>query len=265
MIVRSLRRSLALAAAVLVALAGCQPSVPLLTDPRAIVEAAVTTTAAASTVRLDLGVEGELVIDPLGTGAGAPIALRGTTATADIDLAGGDARVTFSSPGVLGLAGELISLDGTTYLKTSLTGPQYQVIGTDGAAPGAPPDRTTMLAALLEVLGRPELAPEKGEDVPCGTGTCYTIAVAVSPAELVSLGLGDVPLPSGLPIPLPDLTAAAIDVTLRIDQSTTRLAGLTAELDLADAGALTVEATFTKWDEAVSIAAPSPEEIAAGG
>lgn len=264
---RRLAAPTALLAAVALLAAACQPSVPLLTDPRAIVEAAAVSTASATSVRVDLSAEGELVIDPLGTGAGAPIELRGTTASIDIDLAGGDARATFASPGLLGLAGELISVDGTTYLKTTLTGPQYQVVasGGDGGTPAHSPDRASMLTALTELLARPELDPVKGDDVPCGTATCYTVTVALTGADLASLGVGELPIPSGLPIPLPDVATAGVDMTLRVAQGTNRLTGITAALDLGDAGALAVEATFTKWDEPVSVSAPPPEEVAPGG
>jgi hypothetical protein len=244
----------------------CQnQSVPLLTDPNAILQAAVASTISATSVRIDLSAEGELVVDPLGTGAGAPISIRGTTASADVDLAGGDARATFAAPGLLGLAGELIAAGGTVYLKSTLSGPQFQVVATGDDLPGASPDRTTLLTGLTDFLAQPGLDPVKGDDVPCGTGTCYVVTVQLTADELAALGVDALPIPSGLPIPLPDLTDAAIGLTIRVDQASTRLAGLTAAMDLADAGNVTAEFTFTKWDEPVSIEAPPPDQVAPAG
>jgi hypothetical protein len=244
----------------------CQnQSVPLLTDPNAILQAAVASTVTATSVRIDLSAEGELVVDPLGTGAGAPISIRGTTASADVDLAGGDARATFAAPGLLGLAGELIAAGGTVYLKSTLSGPQFQVVATGEDVPGASPDRTTLLTGLTDFLAQPGLDPVKGDDVPCGTGTCYVVTVQLTAEELAALGVGSLPIPSGLPIPLPDLADAAVELTVRVEQASTRLAGLTAVLDLADAGDVTAEFAFTKWDEPVSIEAPPPDQVAPAG
>lgn len=261
-----LRNVAALAVASLLGLSACQSQdVPLLTDPTAILRAAVASTVTATSVRIDVTAEGQLVIDPLGTGAGAPIALRGTSASADIDLAGGEARATFAAPSLLGLAGEIIAADGNVYLKSTLSGPQYQVIATGADAPTPSPDPSTLLTGLTDFLLQPGLDPIKGDDVPCGTGTCYTITIQLTPDELAALDLGALPIPTGLPIPLPDLTDASVDLTIRVEQATTRLAGLTAALDLADAGDLTAEITFTKWDEPVSIDAPPPDQVAPAG
>jgi hypothetical protein len=162
----------ALATTVLLAagLVACQSqTVPLLTDPKAILSAAATQAAAATSVHLDVSAEGSLVIDPLGTGAGAPIDLRGSTAAADLDLTGRDARATFSMPGLLGMAGEVIAVDDKVYLRSTLTGPQFRV--TDATVPsGGTTD--SPLKGLVDLLAQPGLDPVKGADVSCGGGTC---------------------------------------------------------------------------------------------
>jgi hypothetical protein len=243
----------------------CQgPSVQLLTDPKAILTAAATQAAAATSVHLDVSAEGSLIIDPLGTGAGAPIALDDTTAAADIDLTGRDVRVTFALPGLLGLSGEVIVLDDKVYLRSSLTGPQYQV--TDAAPPGGASDAPeNPLKGLVDLLAQPGLDPVKGDDVPCAGGTCYTVTIDLTAAELASLGAEGIPLPSDLPLPLPDLSDASVALTIRVEQTTTRLSGITAAIDLADTGELSAELTFTKWGEAVSISAPPAEQVAPAG
>ena len=47
-------------------------------------------------------------------GAATPIELDGTTAAADLDIAGGAAKVTFAVPALFNVTGELIAVDGTT-------------------------------------------------------------------------------------------------------------------------------------------------------
>ncbi|MGH2476320.1 MAG: hypothetical protein ACRDIL_13750 [Candidatus Limnocylindrales bacterium] len=259
---RRLAPTVAFAATVLLALGlvACQgQTVPLLSDPKAILTAAATEAAAATSVHLDVSAEGSLVIDPLGTGAGAPIDLRGSTAAADIDLTGRNARVTFTVPGVLGIAGEVIAIDEKVYLRSTLTGPQFQV--TDAAvANGAPTD--SPLKGLVDLLAQPGLDPVKGADVSCGGGTCYAITINLTAEELAALGADGIPLPTDLPIPLPDLSTATVDLTIQVEQATTRLSGISAVADLGEMGELTGELTFSKWSESVSINPPPADQVA---
>jgi hypothetical protein len=238
---------------------GCQGPAVLLDDPDEILAAAATTAAAATSVHVDIAVEGRVALDPLGTGAGAPIDMRDTTASADLDLAGSRLRATFSSPGLLGLAGEAIAMEEGSYIKTSLTGSKFRLLPSD-----RPPENP--LKGLNDLLARADLDPVKGADVPCAGGTCYTLTVKLDAADLAGLGGGaGGPLPSVLPIPLPDLSAAAIDLTLHVEQRTTRLSGITAVAGMADLGNLGVQATFTRWNEPVQIGAPPADQVEGAG
>ena len=80
--------TLVLAAAVVVAACGGS-SAPPLTDPTEIVTAALTSTEAAKSVHIDATLDGTMSIAMPGAGgAAAPIKLDGTTAAADLDIAG---------------------------------------------------------------------------------------------------------------------------------------------------------------------------------
>ena len=227
-----------LAGIVVVALvvAACQtgPTAPALTDPRAILAAAVTTAGAASSVRIDATADGTVALD-LGFGAPSDVDLSGTTVSADLDLEAGDARATFSAPNLLGITGELIAVDGTSYVKTSLTGPKYLVQPIDSAAP-TPSGGTsaTFIQDLTDFLANPALDPVKGEDVACGNTTCYRVDISLTPDELAALGVGDLETPTGLPIPvpIPDLSAATVDLSVLVAKDTTRLTGIEASVDL---------------------------------
>lgn len=247
-------------------LGACQSAPPAtLTDPRQILEAAVTATTAASTVRIDGSADGTIGLELVGFETPSAVELSGTTVSADLDLESGDVRATFSAPGLLGLTGEVIVVDGTSYLKTTLTGALYrsQPIGPDIPEPSGAA-RASILEGLTGLLARPELDPVKAEDVACGNTTCYRVEIALSPADLAALGAGDLEAPAGLPIPipLPDLTAATVDLTVLVAQETTRLAGITANTDLGANGAAALDLTFSKWDEPVSISPPPPDQVA---
>ena len=240
-------------------LAACQGQpAKLLDDPNEILAAAATTAATATSVRADLTADGTVALDPLGTGTGTPVDFAGTNLTADLDLQSGKTRATFAVPALLGLAGEVIVADAV-YLKSTLTGPKFQSIPLSGES--QPP-----LKGLTDLLARTDLQPTKGADVPCAGGTCYTVTLHLDAEDLGAL-TGGAALPSTLPIPLPipDLAGAGVDLTLQIEQATTRLSGATATVDLGDTGDLTIEGTFTKWNEPVQIAAPPADQVETAG
>ena len=246
--------------------AACQSAPPAtLTDPREILAAAVTATAAARTVRIDGSADGTIGVELAGFETPSAVELTGTTFSADLDLEAGGVRATFSAPGLLGLTGEVIVVDRATYLKTTLTGALYRTIS---ASPDFPVPSSAVRASILEgltgLLGRPELDPVKAEDVACGNSTCYRVEITLTPADLAALGAGDLEAPTGLPIPipLPDLAAATVDLTVLVAQDATRLAGITAKADLGPGGAAAVDLTFSKWDEPVTIGPPPPDQVA---
>lgn len=261
-----------LPALLLVAACGA-PSAPELTDPVAILEAAATQASTAQSVRVDVTAEGRLALDLMGTGAGAQIDLADTTAALDLDIADGAAKATFALPGILGLRGELIAVDGAAFVKTSLTGPLYQqtTLGDADTPPGAStPDPSAiaeMVTELRDALAQPGIDPVKGDDVPCGTATCYTVTIQLTPAELAALGAGsgDLPIPSGLPIPIPDVADQTVDLTFRVAKDTTRLAGLSVGIGGGATGDLTAEITFSKWDEDLTIVAPPADQVQPAG
>lgn len=259
---RGIQRTLLLPliAIITLALAACQGQpVALLDDPDEILAAAATTAAAATSVHVDVAVDGRISLDPLGTGAGAPIDLRDTKASADVELATGHLKATFSSPGLLGIAGETILVDEGLFVKTTLTGTKYRVSAMDGPLQNP-------LKGLSDLLARTDLDPVKGADVPCAGGTCYTLTIKLAAADLAGLGgAAGLRLPSDLPIPLPDLSASAVDLTLHVEQRTTRLSGITAVAGMADLGNLGVQATFTRWNEPVQIAAPPGDQVEGTG
>lgn len=243
----------------LLSVVACQgQSVTLLDDPKEILAAAVTTTTAATSVHVDVKAEGTLAVDLFGSGAEGSVNLVGTTLAADLDIAGQKTRATFSSPNLFGLAGDVVLADGTLFLKTTLTGPKFQP-----SAVGAPPENP--LKGLADLMSRADLAPVKGPDVPCAGGTCYTLTIPLAADDLIALGVGGVQLPTGLPIPLPDVSGAAVDLTLHVEQVTTRVSGITAAVDLGDTGDLRLEATFTRWSERVEITPPPADQVEGTG
>jgi ribosomal protein L40E len=236
-------------------------SAPALTDPKEIVTAAVRTAQTAKSVHVDATLDGSINADLSGTGApGAAIALTGTTAAADVDLTAGNAHATFAVPALLGLSGELIQIGGTSYVKTTLTGDKYQTQKTADSLPLNPSDSKSLVDSVGELLSKPGMDPVKGDDVACGSTQCYTVKIELNPAELNALGAGGV-APSALPI---DLGSASLNLTVRVEKDSNRLAGLAASVSMGDQGSLTFDLTFSKWDQAVSVSAPPADQVQPG-
>ena len=249
-------RSLLLAttvAAVLVAACGTTPTGPALTDPKEIVTAALTATENAKSVHLAANVVGEATVAlPIGGGTGTPLDLTGTTASADVDFVKPAAHATFALKAGVTINGEVIAVDGKTYLKTTATGPLYQE-----SAAGASLFDPSLVGGLIDNLGdillKPGVDLVKGADVACGSKQCYTVS-----AELTADDLGATAL-TGLPV---NLAGATLKLTIQVEKDLPyHLAGVTAVLTTPDSGDLTVDVTASKWDEPVTITAPPADQV----
>lgn len=250
------------AVACVVMLATCGgPSLPALTDPREIVTGALTSTEAATSFHVDVAADGTVSVQlPIAGGAGIPINLTGATASVDVDVADTALSATFSVPASFGIAGELISVDGKTYLKTTLTGAQYQVLDLGTTLPIDPTDTAGLMDNLGDLLFQDGLVLTKGGDVPCGTEQCYTVTTNLTADQLPG---GGGAAASGLPV---NLAGATVDLTLVVEKDLPyHLAGLEANVGTAGGDSVKVELTFSKWDEPMTIAAPPSGQVKAGG
>ncbi len=244
-----------------VVIAACNGSsgTATLTDPTEIVNAAIASTQSAKSVHLEIAVDGTATVAlPIG-GGGTPVDLTGTTASADIAFSAGALRATFAAPSLLGLAGEVIAVDGTTYLKTTLTGPLYQASSAT-SGPVDPSASTGLINGLGDLLLGDGVQLTKGDDVACGSATCYTVSTTLTAADLGTSGAD--PLGS-LPI---DLTGASLALTIRVEQaSPNHLAGVQAVATMADGTSITIDVTASKWDAPVTITAPPADQVKPAG
>ncbi len=249
-----------LVAASIIASACGGASAPALSDPNEIVTAALRTTESAKSVHIEMTLDGSISADLTGTGGpGAAIALTGTTASADVDIAAGNAHASFSVPAFLGLTGDLIQIGDTSYVKTSLTGKLYQMQKAADSLPLNVTDTHSLVDNVGDFLSKDGVDPVKGDDVACGSTRCYTVKIELTPDELIALG-ADGPAASGLPI---DVGAASLNLTIRVEKDTNHLAGIGATIALGDQGSLTFDLTLSMWDKPVTVSAPPADQIQA--
>lgn len=258
---RSPRRppaAIALLASVAVALSACAgPSRPALTDPTEIITAALTATKGAKSVHVEATLDGTISADL--TGAGGPatsLSLAGTTASADVDMAGGKAHATIAVPALLNFNGDLIQIGETTYLKSSLSGPQYEAMQATDELPVDPTDASGIFDDVGDLLLADGIDPVKGDDVDCGGKQCYTVMIELTPDELAALG--GAAATGMLPVELGD---ASLAITLRVERDTYHLAGITTVASLGAQGSLTLDVALSRWDQPFDISPPPADQI----
>lgn len=241
--------------AFLAAACGTTPTGPALTDPREIVSAALTSTESAKSVHLAVTVDGDATVAlPIGGGTGTPLDLTGTTATADIDFVKPAARATFAVKAGLTINGEVIAIDGKTYLKSTLTGPLYEESA--GSTAVDPSAVRGLIDNLGDLLLKPGVDLVKGDDIACGSKQCYTVSAALTAADLGTTGSGSL---DNLPV---NLAGATLKLTIRVEKDLPyHLAGVTAVLSTPDGATLTVDVGASKWDEPVTVTAPPANQV----
>lgn len=256
---RRLSAALRLLSGVAVVATACGgPALPALTDPNEIIAAALDSTEGARSVHLEVEVDGEInanLIVPV-DGTGTDIPLTGTIASADVDMAGGKGRATLAVPALLNFNAELIQIGETTYLKSSLGGPQYEALQATDELPVDPTDAAAIFDDVGDLLTAEGVDPVKGDDVECGGRQCYTVMIELTPDELAALGGGAAT--DLLPL---DVAAASLALTIRVEKDTRRLAGINAVVSLGEGGSLTLDVSFSKWDEPVDVSPPPPDQI----
>ena len=265
------RRMLTLLAALAVVIAACSSGsagTPVPTDPTAILAATVTSLQNVKSVHYKVAVSGSVNTGGLlgGAGAspdpsasGASLDLSGTTIEGDVDVANSAGTVTATVPAMLNLTANVIVVGGVAYIKTSLTGAQYQKLDPStltgmlpipsaaaggSAAPEASAALSDLQAALAKLPPPTQLADEtvNGQD-------CHHIQVKVSST--------DVPLASGA---LDGLSGnATVDVWSQ--KSDGRPSRLVVAVDGGSQGTISLTVDLTNYDAAVTIAAPPADQV----
>lgn len=233
------------------------PSLPALTDPTEIVTAALQSTEGARSVHVEVTLDGSINVDMTGTGAaGTAISLKGTTASADVDMAGGKAHASANVPALLNLSADVIQIGETTYVKSSLGGPQYEAMQATEELPVDLTDASGIFDGIGDLLLADGVDPVKGDDVDCGGTQCYTVMIELTPDELTALGGAS----ATELVPL-DLSTASLAFTIRVEKDTRRLAGLNAVVSLGAEGSVTLDVALSRWDEPVDVSAPPADQI----
>lgn len=244
--------------AALVAAACGGPTLPALTDPTEIVAAGLRSVETARSVHVELTASGTIEASLTGQSDGTSVRLDGTSGAADVDFANGKAHSTFTAPGFL-LSGELIQIGPTSYFKSNLSGPLFIAQEATEAFPVDPADPMSLLDDVGALLTSEEVERVKGEDVDCGGKRCYSVVIELSSEQLAALAGSAIP--ADLPLAV---GPTSLSLTMLVERDTQKLSGITAVGTTAKMGSVTLNATFSKWDEPVDITAPPADQVDAG-
>ena len=255
---RRRRRLAGRLAALVIVIAGCQAAAPTaspIEDPKEILAQTLLSLKDVQTIRLAGEVTGQV------RAMGLELDLEGTRIEGAIDVAGEKTRLSVSAPALMGTAGELISLDGATYLK--LTGPIAGLIGADpggrylkqdiDSVDGAPGDIASDpqkaidgLRAMLDLL---PVTPRKAPDDRCGDRVCYHLTMTLTRSELEAMD------------PTAETLPQSIDFELYTQKDDLRPAIILVAIN-DEAGLGTFRMQFMMaYDGAVSIEAPPADQV----
>ncbi len=267
------RRLLALLAVAAMLIAACSAgssATPVPTDPSAILSSAVTSLKDVKTVHVKVSLSGSIDASGLfGAGAGASTApsaagssldLTGTTIEGDVDVANSAANLTATVPAMLNLTANLVAVNGTAYIKTSLTGPQFEKLDTSDITSGLPipslpaagspgPEASAVLSVLQQALAKLPPATVLADESVNGQD-CHHIQQTVSSSDLAPLASGALDGATG---------SATLDIWTQ--KSDGRPSRVVVALDAGTQGKISIQIDLTNYDAAVTISAPPADQI----
>lgn len=254
-----LRRLLPALVALGILLAACgTPAAPVLTDPDEILAQGLEATANLNSFHLQLSLDGR-VTDPT---SGSTFPLSGTSVEGDFDLENQRIAATFSA---MGFSGDVRLVDGASYLKMSLTGPQWIKSEVAADASGDPMDAlrdpAAAIAELRTFLERDGVETVLEADGSCDDRPCYHVVLTLSP-ELLDEAAAEQGQSQTVPSEvLPD----GLEVDLFFDKEKRHLARLGLDLAGSEIGELSATLAISKVDEPVDVEAPPADEVTEGG
>jgi hypothetical protein len=255
-----------------IAVAGCggssgTPTPSPISDPHQILTEAVTASANVTSFHIEIDLSGKVNTSALGSsgglGLGGTMDLAGTKVEGDIDVTKQAADLKLSMPGLMGLTGEAIVVDGNAYYKVSLMGDKYTKVslgdltgGLPVSVPSALPsgsgaiaDEVNQLRQELQAMGvTTTLLPDDTID----GKAAYHIQATV-PLQAINAALA-------AESPAIQLDSASVDMWVyRADL-------LPAKVEIKGAasqiGNLDLVILLTNYNEPVTITAPPDSEIA---
>lgn len=180
-----------------------------------------------------------------------PVSLEGAQVEGDIDLANQAASVTGSLPGVPGLSGQLIVVNGQGYSR-NYGDASFQMVDVSTLAfnPADPSGPAAYLLSILQIAADPSLQPKLVGMENCQEGRCYHVSVTLTPDVVNSKlsGMGE------------SFGGGQLDVWVL--QGSFDVARLEYSSSDPRSGSIALRLLLTRFDKPVTILAPPPAQLA---
>jgi hypothetical protein len=261
------RRLLPFVAVLPLVLAACGGAGPTPTpelDARAIITKGMAATGQLKSFHLELTANGKVNVPELGSNG---LNLKGSTLDGDIDIVGKKAAIHFAVPPLLGLEGDVVVIDGTSYVKTTLTGEKWMKASADGgASPSAVPDPKQTIDDIAAFLDKDGVEAKKLDDAACGDRSCYQVELTIPTALIEDAAASAGPMASAAPSgEVSQILGDQLVVDLAFDREKLYLSSATTSIDSKESGSLTLELALSKFDESTSISAPPADQVDESG
>jgi len=244
------------------------PTPPPITDPSEVITKSVAVVPAVKSLHLKLEVSGKVNTGALtggssgGLGLSGNFDLSGTTVEGDVDVTKVATDLKFAVPGVLGLTGEAIVVDGNLYYKTSLTGDKFtqsklsDTVPVSIPSPGAlaSADITSGIASLRKSLDDAGAKATLLADDQVNGKDAYHVSISV-PVDKINAMLAQ----SGSATAGLTLDSASVDYWAYKDSL------LPAKISIVGSagtlGNLSLTLTLTDYGKSVTVTAPAASDI----
>ena len=244
------------------------PTPPPITDPSEVITKSVAVVPAVKSLHLKLEVSGKVNTGALtggssgGLGLSGNFDLAGTTVEGDVDVTKVATDLKFAVPGVLGLTGEAIVVDGNLYYKTSLTGDKFtqsklsDTVPVSIPSPGAlaSADITSGIASLRKSLDDAGAKATLLADDQVNGKDAYHVSISV-PVDKINAMLAQ----SGSATAGLTLDSASVDYWAYKDSL------LPAKISIVGSagtlGNLSLTLTLTDYGKSVTVTAPAASDI----
>jgi hypothetical protein len=244
------------------------PTPPPITDPSEVITKSVAVVPAVKSLHLKLEVSGKVNTGALtggssgGLGLSGNFDLSGTTVEGDVDVIKVATDLKFAVPGVLGLTGEAIVVDGNLYYKTSLTGDKFtqsklsDTVPVSIPSPGAlaSADITSGIASLRKSLDDAGAKATLLADDQVNGKDAYHVSISV-PVDKINAMLAQ----SGSATAGLTLDSASVDYWAYKDSL------LPAKISIVGSagtlGNLSLTLTLTDYGKSVTVTAPAASDI----
>ena len=264
------RRLLSLVAAGTVLFAACSggaAATPALSDPKAILTDSTASLQNLKSVHFNVAVTGSVDAGALTGGSDASpdpnasptmLDLSGTTISGDVDIADSSGQVAVSVPALLAFSANLVEVGGVAYVKTSLGDSKYAKLDLGALTSSLPipslpaigspnPAEASAVVSAIDAELAKLPAPTKLADENVNGQDCYHVQEVVTPADI------------------PEASGSGLSGTLTVDlwtqKADLRPSRLVIVVDGGSQGKVTLTVDLTKYDAAVTIAAPPADQI----